>query len=437
MNGTTTNPPSFTPSAPPLGRENAAAANPSWKSEITARVRAHRGRLSRVPANQPALPGMEEVFSPASAAARVAERYSRLPSWREMLEAQAVTALPTIDLLPEVRPAEAALEPPPAMVQAPPETATPTAEPAPAPNQPYLLRYSVSSDSLPAPRSTPPEGRAETLAPETAENIPNPTDPLEEALVEPARPLPASVIAWPREIVARRPARPRLAEGPLREDPFPSTGSMAWPSEPVAEDRPPVSNSPAEGAEFELAAAEPEAAPAMPRQPHPVTPEWLSIQLDTEARAPEPAPSRAPSEGPVLHVASLEDRAFAALIDCAFTLSAFLLFSIVFALCSTSLPHGRVAVIAGGVTLFAMWLLYQLLFFSLTDATPGMRYVRIALCTFNDENPTRAVLRGRIAAVLLSALPLGLGFLWAVFDEDSLGWHDRITQTYQRSYREK
>jgi hypothetical protein len=66
-----------------------------------------------------------------------------------------------------------------------------------------------------------------------------------------------------------------------------------------------------------------------------------------------------------------------------------------------------------------------------------MHYAKIALCTFNDDNPSRSALRARIAALLLSALPLGLGFLWVVFDEDSLGWHDRITQTYQRSYREQ
>jgi uncharacterized RDD family membrane protein YckC len=149
----------------------------------------------------------------------------------------------------------------------------------------------------------------------------------------------------------------------------------------------------------------------------------------------EPKPSSSLLQGSGLHVASLEDRAMAALVDCGLTLCAFLLFSLVFAVSSTSFPHGRVALIGAAVALFAMWLIYQLLFFSLTDATPGMRYAKIALCTFGDENPTHSALRGRIAALLLSALPLGLGFLWAVFDEDALGWHDRITQTYQRSYR--
>jgi hypothetical protein len=40
----------------------------------------------------------------------------------------------------------------------------------------------------------------------------------------------------------------------------------------------------------------------------------------------------------------------------------------------------------------------------------------------------------RIVAVLLSACPFGLGFLWAALDEDRLAWHDRVSRMYQRSY---
>jgi uncharacterized RDD family membrane protein YckC len=78
--------------------------------------------------------------------------------------------------------------------------------------------------------------------------------------------------------------------------------------------------------------------------------------------------------------------------------------------------------------------LYHLLFFTLSDATPGMRYARIGLCTFNDENPTRFAMRRRIFAMVLSACPVGIGFLWACLDDDRLGWHDRISRMYQRSY---
>jgi hypothetical protein len=31
---------------------------------------------------------------------------------------------------------------------------------------------------------------------------------------------------------------------------------------------------------------------------------------------------------------------------------------------------------------------------------------------------------------MLSTFPLGLGIVWALLDEDTLCWHDRITRTY-------
>ena len=82
----------------------------------------------------------------------------------------------------------------------------------------------------------------------------------------------------------------------------------------------------------------------------------------------------------------------------------------------------------------ALGLLYQFLFFSLGRTTPGMDYANIALCTFEDGNPLRVTLQRRIAAWWMAALPLGLGFIWALFDDDGLGWHDRMTRTYPRAY---
>jgi uncharacterized RDD family membrane protein YckC len=84
------------------------------------------------------------------------------------------------------------------------------------------------------------------------------------------------------------------------------------------------------------------------------------------------------------------------------------------------------------LALAAIAMLYQALFFTLAEATPGMRYARISLCTFDDEIPSRAQLRSRLVALLLSLLPLGLGIVWAIFDEEHLSWHDRLSRTYQR-----
>lgn len=396
---------------------------PAWKNEVTARVRAHRTRRVPSPENQPALPGLENTLGSSTIAARVAERYAQVPSYREVLAAQAAAAeaqaaaAAKAAALSAATAADVSLDQPVAVPRrnSPPEP-IPDSPPV-QPWQPDLLRYFVSSDSLPAPRLTP----AEAIIPfHRATGIPDLlADPLEEAIVEPALSLPARILAFPRELIAPRKARPRRAEGPLLEDS--SSGNHA----PEHLQRPTAGS----GEELRIFEAEPTAPPLD-------SAEWHPIHLDAEASMPQPKQSaRHPILDLPLHVAPLGHRAMAGLVDFSLTLGAFLLFIVVFAASTTHLPSGRVAVIGAGAALLAMWILFQLLFFSLTDATPGMRYAKIALCTFDDENPSRSAMRMRIAAMLLSALPLGLGFLWSFFDEDTLGWHDRITRTYQRSYR--
>jgi hypothetical protein len=41
-------------------------------------------------------------------------------------------------------------------------------------------------------------------------------------------------------------------------------------------------------------------------------------------------------------------------------------------------------------------------------------------------------LRSRLSALLLSLIPVGLGLAWALFDDDHLCWHDRLSKTYLR-----
>ncbi|MFP5227132.1 MAG: RDD family protein [Acidobacteriota bacterium] len=428
MTGSPSNPDAPALQPPDTPSANPAGATPGWREEVAARVRARRGTAGRAPVHQPSLPGLEEAFSPEAVAARVAERYARLPSWREALTAQAA-AKSTVDSLVAAASTPAPPDPLPEQLSILAEPAEEEISPEQSiePYPPERVRYSVSTDSLPAPRFAPPEAhRVEPLAVEPVEYL---GDPLEDAVVEPSQPLPATLLITPRELVAPRKARPRLAEGPLSDPP---TGFTAPTSQSALQPEDAQAN-PAVFRSSEFTDPSHATGPEPAVQPS----EWHSIHLDTETPIRERRAMPSPSLDPVLHVAPLEDRAMAALVDCALTLCAFLLFSAVFALSSTVLPHGRAALIGAGAALFAMGLLYQILFFTLTDATPGMRYAKIALCTFDDENPSRPALRGRIAALLLSALPVGLGFLWAVFDEDSLGWHDRVTRTYQRSYRDE
>jgi uncharacterized RDD family membrane protein YckC len=276
--------------------------------------------------------------------------------------------------------------------------------------------------------------------------------PVFEEPAGPPTPLPANLIEFPRQLVASRKARPRLAEGPLREeeDAAPGNGQLRI---------------------FEV---EPDQISTSPIAVDTAAPTWTSIWLDSPSGAAKEDSARseqrpdAPANADVASVsrlaaypgaASIGRRMLAAAINGFIVVAALLAFATAFAAISThstlwqpGLPLrvmvGRIAsslaaqaglapnmipAVAAGAGGF-LYLLYQGLFFSFAEATPGMRIARIALCTFDDENPTRRAMRRRIVAILLSACPLGLGFLWAALDEDRLAWHDRVSRMYQRSY---
>jgi len=446
---------------------SSAEALPGWKQEISARLSAHRSRRGAFAEQQPALPGMEPAASRSRAArvaARVAERYSNAPSYSEVLAAEAAAdaareaheaAQAVTDVLWAGLDSSSDLEfnDHRASDYGPGEPACAAQAPdSPANSAP---QYRVDPASLPVARRAappPPEPRP------SVEPHPHVIDPFEEALVAPAQPLPARVLEFPRELVATRKARPRRAEGPLRDaDAEPEKSQLRiFEVEPEA-----ISHEPAVAS----VADEPG-----------VVPEWSSIRLDASPHLPEaelsaasenagasmpdarayqknkdmPFSSRAPRKREQvpshertalpadllpLQVAPMEDRIMAAVVDAALILCAFLLFVLVFVTCTIHPPTGKPAMVAAGLTLTGLGALYQWLFLTYAEGTPGMRYARIALCTFDDENPSRKALQHRVWATLLAVLPLGMGILWALFDDDRLGWHDRMTRTYQRSYK--
>jgi uncharacterized RDD family membrane protein YckC len=77
-------------------------------------------------------------------------------------------------------------------------------------------------------------------------------------------------------------------------------------------------------------------------------------------------------------------------------------------------------------------MLYLALFLTLGKATPGMKYANLEICTFAGEKPTRAQRLQRMAALVLSVAPIGMGAAWAIFDQQHLCWHDRLSGTYVR-----
>ena len=226
----------------------------------------------------------------------------------------------------------------------------------------------------------------------------------------------ANLIQFPRELVATRKMRPRLAD-PHAEVITDAEGQLS-----IFEVDPATISTEAVALGAEQAAA----ASIWNR------PDWSGIRLDRQpvdvlasARDVDPALAALP-------VASLGVRLMAAAVDCALILASFVVVGFLLAHNVQHPPTGKAAEVLGVAALALIGMVYYALFFALPVSTPGMMYAGIGLCTFDDQSPTRAQLRRRLGAMLLSLLPVGLGLVWSIFDDDHLSWHDRYSQTYLR-----
>jgi hypothetical protein len=226
--------------------------------------------------------------------------------------------------------------------------------------------------------------------------------------------IPANIIEFPRQLVAPRKARPRLAEGPLRDENEPEAQLRIFEVEP-------------EQISVEAAVADPMDA----------APEWQSLQLEAATAETSGLPQTPIEFAIEPQTAALHLRMMSALVDGCCIMAALIGFAWVAMRVAgpqlRSLPLPMMGACIAG-TLTVMFLLYQMLFFTLAESTPGMRYARIGLCTFGDSNPTRKAMRRRVWAMLLAASPLGLGVIWMALDGEGLGWHDRMTRMYPRAY---
>ena len=68
-------------------------------------------------------------------------------------------------------------------------------------------------------------------------------------------------------------------------------------------------------------------------------------------------------------------------------------------------------------------------FWTRSGRTLGMQSWGLQLETKDGHHPTLASASLRFFAAIVSWLPLGLGFLWQLWDKDRLTWHDRISGT--------
>lgn len=519
---------------------------PAWRQEVNRRLAEHKNRKASASSSAvPAQSGSPEdnlgSSRAAQAAARVAARYSKAPSYSQMQAEEARIAVRAAEIATRVAleaqstaefalaglhaaslpyaaaelisfPVEFPIEAAPAEssqpttgVSAPPIAAVPVAEPEwdwTAVHQITAEPSAVTTASEPLPVPV-----AEPLAPEPAMEVevaqPEiPAGPVTRAkdstgqllqirwqpdmtfraaetpAAEPfelsaedwftsadtsrhsdepvqieAHAIHANLIQFPRELIATRRMRPRLAEGPLADS---ETGSQLsiFEVDPHSVQSDPVESGPIQSGPEQSGSIQTETPAPVQHSVHeepvlsPVpaasaarsaalstvpsvswaTAEWPGMKLDPQAVA---APSVAEAKNKLV-LAPLSRRLLAGVVDFALVgaLVTFTWLTLALGMAQPLVP--RMAEILGAGLFAITGLVYHAFFNLLSLRTPGMRYAGLSLCTLNDSIPTPRQLRRRLGAMVLSMIPLGLGLVWSIFDEDHLNWHDRFSQTYLR-----
>lgn len=465
---------------------------PAWKQEVNRRLAAHKNRKGACATPAANAEAVKSGNSRAAeAAARVAARYAKAPSYSEMQAAEAHLAVRAAEIATQVAleaqaaahsalaelhaaateaprgPAviESIVRPTPieraasaertAVVETTPvlwaekpvaevEVAVAVAEPVHEEVVVAVIEPAIEPEPLytpepePAPAAIPVLREGESFGvrwepdmPVRAIEMPTPAPrrheefelaaedwwtpaQIEETLhAEPiaieAQQTHANLIEFPRELVATRKMRPRIAEAAA-----------------------PVEN---QLSIFEVDPGMISTDPAIEEQSTTTYtgPEWSGIQLDEH---PEHQPIRVEAPVEDAHrpdLAPLSRRLLAAVVDGSLILASFFVFAMMVASRMSFVPSPKAAEVMTVLGLAITGFLYHMLFFRLGNgSTPGMRYANLAFCTFDDELPTQDQLRRRLVIMLLSLVPVGLGMVWALFDEDHLSWHDRISGTYVR-----
>ena len=134
---------------------------------------------------------------------------------------------------------------------------------------------------------------------------------------------------------------------------------------------------------------------------------------------------------PGLHpVASIDDRRLAGLIDLACLLFAYGGFLMLFGSLGGQLTVSKLDAAVYTTTLAIVYLQYFALFTIFGGTTPGMMMRGLQVVSFSGEPPTPRQMLLRSAGYILSAGTFFLGFLWVMWDEDELTWHDRLSRTH-------
>jgi uncharacterized RDD family membrane protein YckC len=150
----------------------------------------------------------------------------------------------------------------------------------------------------------------------------------------------------------------------------------------------------------------------------------LSEEQESAPEAPEESPSD------LYPVATLRERRLAALIDAACLAFAYGGFLALFGSLGGEFTLSKLSALVCFSTFAFVYVQYFGLFTIFGGTTPGMMVRGLQVASFTGDSPTAQQLFLRTAGYMISAATFFLGFFWALWDEDAMTWHDRLSKTY-------
>jgi uncharacterized RDD family membrane protein YckC len=150
--------------------------------------------------------------------------------------------------------------------------------------------------------------------------------------------------------------------------------------------------------------------------------------LSEEQEAAPEAPEESPSD--LYPVATLRERRLAALIDAACLAFAYGGFLALFGSLGGEFTLSKLSAVVCFSTFAFVYVQYFGLFTIFGGTTPGMMVRGLQVASFTGDSPTAQQLFLRTAGYMISASTFFLGFFWALWDEDAMTWHDRLSKTY-------
>lgn len=155
--------------------------------------------------------------------------------------------------------------------------------------------------------------------------------------------------------------------------------------------------------------------------------DFLPFAEPLEPVTPAPAKPVVECDAPV---AAIRSRCQAAAADLLVVLAAGCVFFGGVLAAVGPLPADRLALFIYGAAFALLLALYRLLEILLSDRSPGMRLAGLRLLHFHGRPATRRQRLLRLASSVLSLIPAGIGFWWALLDEERLTFHDQISGTF-------